>query len=622
MGAINVVLAANCVFMKGDSRRVCQRLSAAGECIVAKISESFIEQLKDANPIDEVISTYVTLKRRGRNLTGLCPFHSEKTPSFTVYPMDASPHYHCFGCGSGGDVITFVRNIENLEYIEALKFLCTRAGMTLPEITGEDQTGKIKARVLELNRETARYFHHCLMSDVGREGLAYLTGRGLTIKTIKSFGLGYSPDSWDSLRNHMAGKGFTQEEMLAAAVVAQGRNGSVYDSFRGRVIFPIIDLRGNVIGFGGRAMSDHGPKYLNSGDTPVFKKSRNLFALNFAKSTKSDTLILAEGYMDVIAIHQAGFDNAVATLGTALTPEQSRLLSQYTKRVAIAYDSDAAGQAATKRAINLLGEIDIAVSVLEIQGAKDPDEYIKKFGPERFGNLITGGKGAISFEIDKLKTSYDLNSPEGKSAFLGEFCKFMAGISNELQRDVYVSQISSELEVGKEALRLTVDSIRKKRRLANEKKAAHNLKVYAQDKLGIGGNSKTGGSLAGYVAEEKLLTLLMKNPDSYEMVNKLLTPDDFVSLEHREIYTVITRRLAESGSTELIHMADQLSPKLMGKLTQLMVSGREIQFHVGQAEEYCMAIRSQKDVKTTDEVKQMSPDEYAAYITSLKAKKK
>ena len=415
--------------------------------------------------------------------------------------------------------------------------------------------------MLEINRETARYFHRCLTGEQGKAGLDYLTGRGLTIKTIKTFGLGYAPDTWDSLRNYLQGKGFSQDEMLAAAVVAQGRNGGSYDSFRGRVIFPIIDLRGNVIAFGGRAMADNGPKYLNSADTPVFKKSRNLFALNFAKTTKADTLILAEGYMDVIAIHQAGFDNAVATLGTALTAEQSRLISQYTKRVAIAYDSDAAGQAATKRAINLLGEIDIAVSVLEIQGAKDPDEYIKKFGAARFGNLISGGKGAINFEIDKLKSSYDIDSAEGKTAFLNEFCKFMAGIGSDLQRDVYVSQVARELEVGKEALQLTIASMRKKRQNTQAKKAAHNLKVYAQDNSGIRGTVKAGASLSGYVAEEKLILLLMKNPDSYDPVSRRLSADDFVSPENRELFAAIAGRLAENKAPELVHMAQQLSPR-------------------------------------------------------------
>lgn len=570
------------------------------------IPESFIEQLKYASPIEEIVGSYVTLKRQGRNLAGLCPFHSEKTPSFVVYPSDPNPHYHCFGCGSGGDVITFVRNIENLEYIEALKFLCTRAGLTLPDDNTDDRAARMKSRVLELNRETARFFHSCLKSEDGRAGLHYLTNRGLSIATIKKFGLGYSPDSWDSLRGHLRGKGFSDEEMLAAAVVNKGRNDSVYDSFRGRVMFPIIDLRGNVIGFGGRAMSDKGPKYLNSADTPVFRKSRNLFALNLAKSTKQDTLILAEGYMDVIAIHQAGFDNAVATLGTALTAEQSRLLAQYTKKIAIAYDSDAAGQAATKRAINLLDELDITVSVLEIQGAKDPDEYIKKFGATRFGNLISGGKGAIRFEVDKLKSGFDLDSAEGKSAFLAEFCRFIAGISSELQRDVYLSEIARELEVGKDALQSTVRSIRKKKVTAQQKRETHNLHVYAQDKPGIRPAVREGGSLEGFVAEEKLITLLMKNPDAYDVVAAKLTAADFISPENRELYEALAESLAERRVPELFKLSAQLSPPLMAKLTQILENGREIQFYPGQADEYCTAILAQKTAKKPDDLRQIT----------------
>lgn len=584
------------------------------------IPDSFIEQLKYANPVDEVISSYLTLKRRGRNLTGLCPFHSEKTPSFTVYPENGS--YYCFGCGSGGDVITFIRNIENLEYIEALKLLAGRAGMTLPEDSGDDRTARIKARVLELNRETARFFHSRLKGEEGAAARAYLLGRGLTAKTITQFGLGFAPDSWDSLRNHLRAKSFRDDDMLAAAVVSKGRGDSVYDTFRGRVIFPIIDLRGNVIGFGGRTMGERGPKYLNSADTPVFKKSRNLFALNFAKSTAQDTLILAEGYMDVIAIHQAGFDNAVATLGTSLTSEQSRLLSGYTKKVAIAYDSDAAGQAATKRAINLLGETDIAVSVLEIQGAKDPDEYIKKFGRERFGNLISGGRSAIRFEIDKLKGRHALDSPEGKSAFLNDFCRFIAGISGDVQRDVYISEIARELEVGKEPLLLTVRSLREKKRKTDARRDAHNLRVYAQDKAGNRPETRKNGALGGFVAEEKLITLLLRHPDSYDAVKKQITPEDFQSPENRELYQAVADRLARNLTAEPIHLSGRLSPALMGRLTGLLAAGQEVRFYPGQAEEFCAAIRLQREVKTDDEVKSMSPEQYRQYISSLAAKKK
>lgn len=584
------------------------------------IPDSYVEQLKYATDIEAVISSYVQLKRRGRNLTGLCPFHSEKSPSFTVYPDSQS--YFCFGCGSGGDIITFVRNIENLEYIEALKLLSDRAGMTMPENDVDDSVTKMKARVLEINRETARFYHKCLCSENGKNAMSYLTNRGLTGKTIRSFGLGFSPEGWDNLRNHLRKKSFNDEEMLAAAVVTKGRNGGVYDTFRGRAMFPIIDLRGNVIGFGGRAMGDGGPKYINSADTPVFKKSRNLFALNFAKATKSDTLILAEGYMDVIAIHQAGFDNAVATLGTALTDEQARLISSYTRKIAIAYDSDGAGQAATKRAINLLGKIDVSVTVLDLGESKDPDEFIKKNGPQRFEKLIVGGKGAIAFEIDKLKASFSIGDAEGKSAFLSEFCKFMAGIDSELERDVYISTIARELEVGKQALELTIKSERKRRKNAKNKQKTHNLKVYAQDNAGIPQRNLSEANLEGFVAEEKLITLLLKNPDSYESIVKRISVDDIMAEDHKAIFTAITGRLAENLSAEPIYLSSQLNPTQMSRLSRLMATAQDIPFYPGQAEEYCTAIIAQKNNRTRDEVDKMTPEEYSKYITSLLAKKK
>lgn len=583
------------------------------------IPESFVEQLKYASPVEDVIASYVNLKRRGRTLTGLCPFHSEKTPSFTVYPDSQS--YYCFGCGSGGDVITFIRNAEHLEYMEALKLLAGRAGMALPEDAADDKTARLKSRVLELNRESARFFHGRLKSEEGRDALAYLRGRALEPKTITRFGLGYAPESWDSLKNHLRRGGFSDEEMLAAAVVSKGRNGGTYDAFRGRVIFPIIDLRGNVIGFGGRALTDRGPKYLNSADTPVFKKSRNLFAMNLAKNTERDTLILAEGYMDVIAIHQAGFDNAVATLGTALTAEQARLLSGYKKKVAIAYDSDAAGQAATQRAINLLGEVDMEVTVLEIKGAKDPDEYIKKFGPQRFESLIAGGRGAIRYEIDKLKARHDLNTTEGKSAFLSEFCRFIAGISGDVQRDVYLSEIARELEVGKEPLAATVRSLRQKKRQKDANRAAHNLRVYAQDKAGNRPVSPPNATLTGLVAEEKLITLLMKNPDCYDRVRERVAPEDFTTPDNRAIYEAVAERLAERRIPELIHLSARLTPDQMGKLSRLLAEGESIPFYPAQAEEYCGAILAEKQRKSPEEIAGMDPEQIQNWLNKQKKRK-
>ena len=364
------------------------------------LPESFLNELKYKTDIEQVISRYVQLRRRGRNLTGLCPFHSEKTPSFTVYPDTQS--FYCFGCGAGGDAITFVKKAENLDYMEAVRALAERAGLTVPEGSVDDSGRRLKARVLELNRAAARHFHQNLMSDRGREARGYLVDRGLTKATVVKFGIGYAPESWDDLRGHLRGQGFTDQEMITAALANPGKNGGCYDTFRNRIIFPIIDLRGGVIAFGGRNLGEQGPKYLNSGDTPVFKKSRSLFAMNFAKGTKRPELILCEGYMDVVSVHQGGFDNAVATLGTALTPEQARLIGNYTKTVVLSYDSDGPGQAATRRAIAIFEDTGVKVRVLSIPDAKDPDEFLKKFGPQRFELLLEGSAGAGDFESAKL----------------------------------------------------------------------------------------------------------------------------------------------------------------------------------------------------------------------------
>ena len=405
------------------------------------IPRSFIEQLTAQCDIEDIVRSYVPLKRAGRTAKALCPFHSEKTPSFVVYPENQS--FYCFGCGKGGDVIRFVMEAEHLDYPEAIRFLAARAGMAVPE-EEEDGTAARKMRIYEINREAARFFHKCLKSQAGQAGYRYLRGRGLSDQTITAFGLGFAPDSWDSLRDFLQKKGFKREEMLDAAVLARGRGGHCYDKFRNRVMFPIIDLRGNVIGFGGRVMDDSRPKYLNTDDTPVFKKSRNLFSLNFAKGEADGRLILAEGYMDVIAIYAAGFHNVVATLGTALTEEQARLMSKYAKEVVIAYDSDGPGQAATHRAINILSDAGLSARVLHMEGAKDPDEYIKKFGAKRFEILLGNAGDATTHELESAKKALDLKTPEGRIEYLRRAVNILADIRNPLSREVYAAYVARD----------------------------------------------------------------------------------------------------------------------------------------------------------------------------------
>ena len=582
------------------------------------IPDSFIQELKYNSDIEQVISSYVNLKRRGRNLVGLCPFHSEKTPSFTVYPDSQS--FYCFGCGAGGDVITFIKKIENLEYVEALRFLAKRANMQMPEDVEGDKTARLRTRILELNRKLARFFHEQLIAPSGRKALSYLRGRGITDKIIRHFGLGFAPPGWDNARNFLRQEGFTYEEMLAAAVVVRGRNDSVYDQFRDRVIFPIIDIRGNVIAFGARTMEGNGPKYLNSSDTIAYKKSRNLFALNFAKSSKQDCLILAEGYMDVIALHQAGFDNAVATLGTALTPEQTRLISQYTNSVVIAYDSDGAGQAATKRAINMFSDVGVHVKVLTIRDAKDPDEFIKNFGAKRFKMLMDGSSNAIDFKLSKIGSRYDLETDDGKVGYLKEAANLLASIYNPIERDVYASKTAHDLGISKDAFLLQIKSVIKRRQQKEKRKDT--LKIAAAEPVGAPPDPERSRNLKAAVIEERILAILLKNPDYFMDISHKLKEEDFVTQSNRKIYAVLAERLQEQKPIDLGYLGAFFDEGEMARITGLMVSIAGMNFSLADLEEYISSLQSVRDEKKPQDVAGMSNEETIEYLKRLAAKKK
>ncbi|MBQ5810120.1 MAG: DNA primase, partial [Clostridia bacterium] len=392
------------------------------------LDQNFLAELKYRNDIESVISSYVQLKRRGSNLVGLCPFHNEKTPSFTVYPENGS--YYCFGCSAGGDVITFVRQAENLDYIEAVRLLAQRSGMQVPEDNVDDKFAKLKKRVYEMNREAAHFFHNFLASEGGRPMLKYLRDRGLADATIRSFGLGASPDTWDSLTKHLRQKGFSDEEIITADLAIRGKKGGCYDKFRGRVMFPIMDLRGNVIAFGGRALpgQDSSQKYVNTADTPVFKKSHNLYALSAAKTHGTDRMILAEGYMDVIALHAAGFKNAVAALGTSFTEDQARLLRRYTNEVVLTLDADTAGRKATERAMSILANTGLPARVLAIPDGKDPDEFIKKNGASRFAALLDGAVSDIEYKLYTAAEGIDAKSDSGRLEYLKRAAEILSNV--------------------------------------------------------------------------------------------------------------------------------------------------------------------------------------------------
>ena len=583
------------------------------------LPELFIQQLKQSCDMERIVSGYLPLKKKGRYLVGLCPFHSEKSPSFYVYPQNQS--FYCFGCGAGGDVITFIRRIENLEYMEAVKLLADRCGLELPMDSDQsDARSMLKKRVLEINRESARFFHSCLMSEQGRQAYEYLISRGRDRKTIRHFGLGYAPAGWDGLLNHLRAKGFSDNDMLEANVVTKGKYGP-HDRFSNRVIFPIIDLRGNVVAFGGRALDDKGAKYLNSSDTPVFKKSKTLFALNFAKTSKRPGLILAEGYMDVIAIHQAGFDNAVATLGTALTEEQARLISQYAERVVLAYDSDGPGQAATKRAMNIFDEVGVKVSVLSMTGAKDPDEFIKKYGTERFAMLLDNSRNPVEFELSKLRTTYDTAQADGKVGYLKEACKLFAGIRNPVEREVYITQTANELAISPQAIKAQIENLDKRESYRQRKQQRADTNIYIGRMAAAKDDLQRRTNLRYAMAEEGVLFCLMKNPDSYPQVSNRVSEQDFVTDINRQLYLALSQRLEQGQTVEMIDLSSQLSPELMGRISAIMATAPSQRCDEQTLGDYIARLIEHRSVKTEREVAQLDDNDLGEYVKQLAAKK-
>ncbi|WP_040198264.1 DNA primase [Candidatus Soleaferrea massiliensis] len=582
------------------------------------IGSQFIEELKFHCEIEDVVSSYVSLKRGGRNLMGLCPFHSEKTGSFAVFPDTQS--FYCFGCGKGGDVITFIEEIEHLSYVEAVQLLAKRAGLEVPDSGENNELARLKTEILEINRQAARFYYKYLLSDNGKAARAYLVERGLSAETVKKFGLGYAPNAWGEMYRHLKGLGYRDEALLSSNIVARGRNGSCYDQFRNRVIFPIIDLRGNVIAFGGRALDQKGPKYLNSSDTPVFKKSRNLFALNIAKASKAGKLILSEGYMDVISIHQGGFDYAVATLGTALTSEQVQLIAQYTNEVILAYDSDEAGQKATKRAVELLDARGLQIRILSIPGAKDPDEYIKKFGSTRFKLLLDGSDNYVEYELHRLRQVYDIETTQGKIDYLKKASKLLSEVNSPVERDVFILKVANELSITKDALYLQVNNLIKQNRRAKNKKERADIHIAGfekLDKINPERNRNKGAALT----EEKLIAVLMKNPDYYNRICCRIRPEDFVTSFNRQVYTVLTERLRQNLPVDLMQLSADFDKEQMARIAGIL-NASDAHCTTEQADEYMERLLEFKNRKTKEDIAGMDDNDTLAYIASLGKKKK
>ena len=536
------------------------------------IPEEVISEIKYRNDIETIISQYVNLKRRGKNLVGLCPFHSEKTPSFTVYPESGS--FYCFGCGAGGDVFTFTGLIENLDYIESVKLLAERSGVTIPQDGYDDSLQKQKNIIYDINRETARFFHSYLMSPAGKWALDYFMGRGLSIPTIKHFGLGASPDSWDALLNHLKSKGFRVEDMLLANVIGKSSRGNYYDVFRKRVICPVINIRGNVVAFSGRAMpgEENGRKYVNTSDTPVFKKGQNLFGINFAKNHCAERVILVEGNLDVVTLHQAGFQNTVASLGTALKSDQINLLARYTKEVILAQDADAAGQEAIKKSIQLMQNTGLNVRVVTIPDGKDPDEFIRKNGPDRFRALIEGAVSDIEYKLLMAADGIDVNSDDGRLKYLSKAAEVIAASDDVMTRDVYIGRLSYKYGVSRTALNSKVEELRRKNERNRKKKEIEDIvrPKFSKDDV----NPERRNSIKGTAAEETLIAILLQHPDFFEFTLERLSPEKMLTTLNRRIYEIIIATLSEGKMLDISVFAQRLLPAELGLVVSLQNSNK------------------------------------------------
>lgn len=533
------------------------------------LSDSFLQELKMKTDIEDVISTYVTLKRRGATLVGLCPFHNEKTPSFTVYP--ATQSFYCFGCGAGGDAITFVKKIENLDYLDAVKTLAQRAGLQMPQEGFDDSLSKRRRRILEMNREAARFYHSVLLSPEGKVGYDYYIGRALSAATINHFGLGFAPNQWDALLKHMRAKGYQPAELVDAGLARKGQKG-YYDNFRNRVMTPIIDVRGNVIAFGGRVLDDSKPKYINTGDTLVYKKTNELFALNFAKDSKEDALILCEGYMDVIAMHQAGFTNAVAGCGTALTTEQVRLISRYAKEVILTYDADEAGQKALQKAMTLFDQTDVKVRIPALVGGKDPDEIIRTYGRDKFKGMLEGASNETEFRLLALRRQYNLATTQGKIDFIGGALQILATLP-PVEQDLYVSRLSEELGVERQTMKVQLQDLVARQGNRREKRefkriVQENMRKTARETMA------TDASLRKLRAEDRLISLLLRYPDCSRLC-KDFDPQWLTPGFAQRVFTLILQRLENGDGTELMDLRDRLTDDEMGRLSGIIARGGE-----------------------------------------------
>lgn len=584
-----------------------------------RLSEDFLLNIKESNDIYDVISSYVPLKKSGTDYVCNCPFHSEKTPSCHIYM--ATQSFYCFGCGAAGDVINFIRLYEHLDYMESVKFLAQRAGIAMPDEEGDNGI-KRRTRAYEMNREAGRFFHKYLYSPAGKEGLDYLYGRGLTDHTIRTYGLGYAPDTWDSLKKHMNSLGYSDSEMEEASLLSKSsKSGNYFDFFKYRVMFPFIDVRGNIVGFSGRVIGgDDNRKYLNTKATAVYNKSTFLYSLNHAKNAGESVLIMCEGNLDVISMYQAGFKNAVATCGTAITDSHARNIANLGfKKVILAYDSDAAGQKATARAMNILDKVGISANVLTIQGAKDPDEYIKKFGKEAFQLLIDGSQSGMDYELKKIRSETDLSAPGGKSEYLKKAVGFIANINSPIDRAVYISTIAQECDVNRANVDIAVNQIISKRNKTREKdnrRAILNGSVN-RDKI----NPEASRYPAETQAERGIIAYLFHSPDALKKITDKISSDDFVTEFNKRLFIDLTAMISCGLSNDVSMLADRYSAEEVASIYKLIHENNNLPFSVERLNDYLNVLIKYRDKKQSKSVADMSEDELRQFADKIKNNK-
>ena len=535
-------------------------------------TDEFLTQLRNRCDIEDIIGRYVNLKKTGSSTVGLCPFHSERTPSFHV--SGRKQMFYCFGCHKGGDVITFIMEAEHLPYVDAVVFLANMVGLPVPQKNVFDtEIAELRKRILEINRAAARFYFDTLFKPEGKAGLEYFKNRKLTPTTVRRFGLGYAPDSWDSLLKHLLDKGYALDDIKAAGLAIQSKTGGKhFDRFRSRCMFPIIDHRGNVIGFGGRTMDANNPaKYLNSSENLVFKKGQNLFALNIAKNTKETCLILCEGYMDVISLHQAGFDNAVASLGTALTPDQARLIRRYTENVVVCYDSDAAGKKATQRALEILPPAGLNVRVMTVTGGKDPDDMMKEEGgKEKFRRLLDASFNSVDYRFSETLAKYDISVDTEKIECLKKMSEIIAPIPSPAERDVYASKIAEIMTVDKKAVVAEINQRRKRmQRFREKEERAKQLSSLtdANDKV----NPQRPRHLKAAKAEEDLLSVLINMPEKAPRITSQISEEDFVTDFNRRVFIALKEKIEQDPTADhLLNIAQYFTPEEMSHINTFM----------------------------------------------------